>query len=69
MSSSSVVVLLQIDSSPLGPGASFSRDLTAEFVDRWRATNPDSKVIHRDLAHLRNKSQAAPALWKAVLAA
>ena len=42
--------LLQIDSSPLGPGASFSRDLTAEFVDRWRAAYPDGKVIHRDLA-------------------
>ena len=42
--------ILQIDSSPLGPGASFSRDLTAEFVDRWRATYPDGKVIHRDLA-------------------
>jgi FMN-dependent NADH-azoreductase len=42
--------LLQIDSSPLGPGASFSRDLTAEFVDLWRATYPDSKVIQRDLA-------------------
>lgn len=45
--------LLQVDSSPLGPGASFSRDLTAEFVDRWRAAHPDGKVISRDLAHLR----------------
>ena len=44
--------LLQTDSSPLGPGASFSRELTAEFVDRWRAANPDGKVINRDLAHI-----------------
>ena len=44
--------LLQIDSSPLGPGASFSRDLTTEFIDRWRAAHPDGKVIYRDLAHI-----------------
>jgi FMN-dependent NADH-azoreductase len=42
--------LLQIDASPLGPCVSFSRELTAEFVDRWRAAYPDGKVIHRDLA-------------------
>jgi FMN-dependent NADH-azoreductase len=42
--------LLQIDSSPLGSGASFSRELTAKFVDLWRATYPDGKVLHRDLA-------------------
>lgn len=29
--------------------ASFSRHLTAEFVRGWRQTNPDSKVIRRDL--------------------
>jgi FMN-dependent NADH-azoreductase len=43
--------LLQIDSSPLGPGASFSRDLTAEFVNRWRTTHPDGNVMQRDLAY------------------
>lgn len=45
-----MTTLLQIDSSPLGRGASFSRDLTAEFVDGWRARHPSGMVIHRDLA-------------------
>jgi FMN-dependent NADH-azoreductase len=42
--------LLRIDSSPLGPDASFSRQLTAEFVQHWRQANPNGKVITRDLS-------------------
>jgi FMN-dependent NADH-azoreductase len=41
--------LLRIDSSPLGGEASFSRQLTAEFVQQWRQMYPDGKVIVRDL--------------------
>jgi FMN-dependent NADH-azoreductase len=40
--------LLHIDSSPMGE-VSLSRQLTKEFVERWRAANPQSKVISRDL--------------------
>jgi len=42
--------LLRIDSSPLGSDASFSRKLTAEFVQQWLQKHPDGKVISRDLA-------------------
>jgi FMN-dependent NADH-azoreductase len=42
--------LLRIDSSPLGSDASFSRQLTAEFVRQWQQTYPDGKVITRDLS-------------------
>jgi FMN-dependent NADH-azoreductase len=42
--------LLRIDSSALGKDASFSRQLTAEFVQQWRRKHPDGKVITRDLA-------------------
>jgi len=42
--------LLRIDSSPLGANASFSRQLTDEFVRQWQQTNPDGKVATRDLA-------------------
>jgi len=42
--------LLRIDSSPLASGTSFSRQLTAEFVRKWQLTNPDGKVITRDLS-------------------
>jgi len=45
-----VTTLLRIDSSPLGSDASFSRQLTAEFVQQWQQTHPDRKVIIRDLA-------------------
>ncbi len=41
--------ILRIDSSPLD-SASFSRHLTAEFVQKWQHMNPDGKVIARDLA-------------------
>jgi len=42
--------LLRIDSSPLTAGASFSRQLTDEFVQEWQQTHPGGKVIVRDLA-------------------
>jgi FMN-dependent NADH-azoreductase len=42
--------LLRVDSSPLGPDASFSRQLTAEFVQHWRQNNPGGRVLTRDLA-------------------
>src|SRR6266481_5685642 len=42
--------LLRIDSSPLSPDASFSRQLTAEFVQHWQQAHPDGKVITRDLS-------------------
>ncbi len=40
--------LLHVDSSPLGT-ASISRHLTSEFVQNWKQTNPDGKIIARDL--------------------
>lgn len=42
-------ILLHIDSSPMGEG-SISRHLTCEFVQIWRAANPQGTVISRDLA-------------------
>lgn len=45
-----MATLLRIDSSPLAEGASFSRQLTAEFVDRWKRTHPDGKILTRDIA-------------------
>ena len=42
--------LLHIDSSPLGDGASFSRQLTSEFVEKWKRSHPHGKVITRDVA-------------------
>lgn len=47
--------LLRVDSSPMLQ-TSVSRQLTAEFVQRWRALHPDEKVISRDL----NQTQLAP---------
>lgn len=41
--------LLRIDSSPMAAGASFSRQLTDEFVSEWLRVHPDGKVIVRDL--------------------
>src|SRR5258708_26707538 len=41
--------LLRIESSPLPGDASFSRQLTHEFVERWRDTHPGARVITRDL--------------------
>lgn len=43
--------LLHIDSSPLRLDASFSRELTREFVDQWRASYPEGRIMHRDLAN------------------
>jgi FMN-dependent NADH-azoreductase len=40
--------LLHIDSSPLY-GRSVSRELTAAFVNQWKASHPDGKVVERDL--------------------
>ena len=44
-----MATLLRIDSSPLGDGASFSRHLTNEFVEKWEKNHPDGKVITRDV--------------------
>jgi FMN-dependent NADH-azoreductase len=40
--------LLHIDSSPLGD-ASISRNLSSEFVQRWKQAHPQGEVITRDL--------------------
>jgi FMN-dependent NADH-azoreductase len=40
--------LLHLDSSPLS--TSVSRELSREFVSRWKAAHPSGKVIYRDLA-------------------
>lgn len=40
--------LLHIDSSPLY-GRSVSRELTAAFVTQWLVSNPNGKVVDRDL--------------------
>ena len=45
-----MATLLRIDSSPLGNEASFSRQLTTEFVQHWKRTHLDGKLITRDLA-------------------
>lgn len=42
--------LLRIDSSPMAGAASFSRQLTDEFVRRWQERHPDGTVVTRDLA-------------------
>jgi FMN-dependent NADH-azoreductase len=42
--------LLRVDSSPFPSEASFSRQLTSEFVAQWRESHPDGRVIERDLA-------------------
>jgi FMN-dependent NADH-azoreductase len=34
----------------MAEGASFSRQLTGEFVEQWKKTNPGGKVITRDVA-------------------
>jgi FMN-dependent NADH-azoreductase len=43
-----VPTLLHIDSSPLY-GTSVTRELSAAFVNDWKAVNPDSSVLERDL--------------------
>jgi FMN-dependent NADH-azoreductase len=45
-----MTTLLRIDASPLGVKTPFSRQLTTEFVDQWRRTHPDGKVLTRDLS-------------------
>jgi FMN-dependent NADH-azoreductase len=45
-----MATLLRIDSSPLGDGSSFSRQLTSEFVEKWKRSHPDGRVITRDVA-------------------
>jgi FMN-dependent NADH-azoreductase len=42
--------LLRVDSSPFPGEASFSRQLTSEFVAQWHDSHPDGRVIERDLA-------------------
>jgi len=53
--------LLRIDSSPLASDASFSRQLTTEFVQHWQRTHPDGKLITRDL--VTTKLQPLSAEW------
>ena len=45
---SSMPMLLHIDSSPLYD-RSVSRELSSEFVTRWKFSHPDGKVVDRDL--------------------
>lgn len=51
--------LLRVDSSPMLQ-ASVSRQLTGEFVQRWRALHPDGRVISRDLSQTQLAPVAAP---------
>jgi FMN-dependent NADH-azoreductase len=41
--------LLRIDSSPLGSDASFSRQLTNEFVQQWQRAHADGKITTKRL--------------------
>ena len=43
-----MTTLLVIETSARGE-ASVSRNMTRQFVDNWRATHPDGKIIARDL--------------------
>jgi FMN-dependent NADH-azoreductase len=56
-----MATLLRIDSSPLASDASFSRQLTTEFVQHWQRTHPDGKIITRDL--VTTKLQPLSAEW------
>ncbi len=56
---SSKPTLLEIESSPLGDGASISRQLTGEFVQQWRQAHPGGTVITRDLSTSRVPSVTA----------
>ena len=47
------LTLLEIDSSPLGT-RSISRHLTHEFVESWKAANPEGLVVTRDLNTTQN---------------
>jgi FMN-dependent NADH-azoreductase len=44
--------LLRVDSSPFPEQASFSRQLTSEFVAKWRDSHPAGRVMERDLARI-----------------
>jgi FMN-dependent NADH-azoreductase len=46
-----IMKLLHIDSSPMGEGC-ITRELTREFVQRWRCANPEGEVIPCDLTAL-----------------
>src|SRR5580704_15602904 len=39
--------LLAVDSSPLATESSVSRQLTAEFVEKWQQANPEDKLAPR----------------------
>jgi FMN-dependent NADH-azoreductase len=56
--------LLRVESSPLPGDASFSRQLTNEFVERWRDAHPGARVITRDL-----NSTVIPAIGAEAIAA
>lgn len=56
--------LLHVDSSPMFQ-TSVSRQLTEEFVQKWRAHYPDGTVISRDL----NQTQLAPVTAQWIAAA
>ncbi|HXK02854.1 MAG TPA: NAD(P)H-dependent oxidoreductase [Verrucomicrobiae bacterium] len=58
-----MATLLHVDSSPIGE-ASITRELTREFVRRWRDANPRGRVIERDLAKI-----AIPVIDEAWIAA
>lgn len=42
--------ILHLDASPRGE-RSISRQLSHEFVDRWRQIHPTTSIIYRDLGH------------------
>ena len=44
-----MATVLHINSSVRNEG-SISRQLTGEFIDKWQASNPNDKIIERDLA-------------------
>lgn len=56
--------LLRVDSSPMFQ-SSVSRQLTEEFVQRWKARHPDGTAVSRDL----NKTQLAPVTAQWIAAA
>lgn len=56
--------LLRVDSSPILQ-SSVSRQLTEEFVQKWKARHPDGSVISRDL----NQTHLAPVTGEWIAAA
>jgi FMN-dependent NADH-azoreductase len=52
--------LLRVDSSPFPGEMSFSRQLTSEFVARWRNMQPNGCIIERDLAKTALEPLQAP---------